>query len=232
MVLSGSGLRQCFSHQCSNFLKYQLRYKIKTQDRLSRIQYILTCVILGDGEGELRPTHIIPVTVILSEVYLKPGEKIENITVWVWISETAYTQYTVFVSSYDPHYIRAVLPGFRWSCVDKNFSKGDWGGNGEQLSLRGVHTWRNIPPSTIQCPGGHAVAKMTKRTSMIHNDLEFAMRIQLKVYVSMNIHQIHTWLAEHGYPSEVRLLPCLWWDSKHGYAGGMEPHSMNLCRLP
>lgn len=49
-----------------------------------------TCVICCHGKGKLRPTHIIPVTVILCEVHLKPGVKNNNITLKVRISQAAH----------------------------------------------------------------------------------------------------------------------------------------------
>lgn len=43
------------------------RYSIPARMKLNP-----TCIILGERKGQLRPTHIIPVTVVLGEVDLKP----------------------------------------------------------------------------------------------------------------------------------------------------------------
>lgn len=127
-----------------------------------------TCVILGEREGELRPTHIVPVTVILCEVDLKP----EGNKDW---TQTSHSRLELVrqlkasdwsVSSVTRSVVTAELfeeaPGFRWFCVDTNVSKGGWRCDGKQLSLQRVHACRDFPSSTIKCPGRQAIAKKDK----------------------------------------------------------------------
>lgn len=46
-----------------------------------RMSQIITCVIFSEWKSKLRPTHIIPVTIVFCEVDLKPTKKIKLLRV-------------------------------------------------------------------------------------------------------------------------------------------------------
>lgn len=56
------------THENSTYTLNTFRWTIPTGTDL-----ILTCIIPGKRKGQLRPTYIVPVAVILCEVDLKPG---------------------------------------------------------------------------------------------------------------------------------------------------------------